>query len=66
MPQEKYDELIESFKNVKQRVLWKVDGKIPENLPSNVLARNWFAQSDFLAHPKIVLFVTHGKEKRFN
>lgn len=60
IPQEKMDVIIETFRNIKQRVLWKIDGKIPDNLPSNVLARSWFGQSDFLNHHKIVLFITHG------
>lgn len=61
MPLEKFAAILETFKNIKQRVLWKFDGEISVELPPNVLVRKWFAQSDVLAHPKVVLFVTHGE-----
>lgn len=61
MPAEKYSEIIEGFKNIKQKVLFKIDGDIPENLPENVLARRWLPLSDLFAHVKVVAFVTHGK-----
>lgn len=47
---------------MKQKVLWKFEDESLDNLkiPSNVLIRKWFPQSDILAHQNIVLFISHG------
>ncbi|XP_055910229.1 UDP-glucosyltransferase 2-like [Eupeodes corollae] len=41
--------------------LWKFDAKYlrKEKLPENAIVRQFFPQSDILAHPKIKAFVTH-------
>lgn len=60
IPNEKLLEIIETFKFIKQRVLLKIENDI-DHLPPNVIARRWFAQNELLAHPKVVLFISHGK-----
>lgn len=60
MPKEKLSEFIEAFRKIKQRVVWKYDGEAPKNLPENVKLFKWFPLSSALAHPKVVLFITHG------
>lgn len=47
---------VASFKNV--RFLWKWDGKIPDNMPSNVLTMEWFPQQEILGKvPYVVLAI---------
>lgn len=60
IPKEKLLEFIEGFRGLKQRVLWKYEGEAPKDLPENVKVLRWFPQSSALAHPKVVLFITHG------
>ena len=60
MPKEKLTAFIESFRSLKQRVLWKYEDESVLNLPPNVMVRKWMPQSDILAHKNVVLFITHG------
>lgn len=60
MPRDKLEAFVESFRGLKQKVLWKYENDSITNLPSNVLVRKWLPQSDILAHRNVVLFVTHG------
>lgn len=60
MPREKLQIFLEVFGKLKQDVLWKFEDDSLTNIPSNVKLQNWFPQSDILAHPNVVLFITHG------
>lgn len=60
MPTDKLNEFLESFKNLKQKVLWKCDLTDLPNQPSNVLIRPWLPQADILGHKNVRLFITHG------
>lgn len=53
------DEFIKAFAKIKLTVLWKFEGTI-ENLPSNVVTREWIPQCDVVAHPNVKLLITHG------
>lgn len=59
LPKEKVDIFLKAFSKLKQRVIWKYED---ESLvaPPNVLIKKWLPQSDILAHPNVVLFITHG------
>lgn len=59
MPKDKMQAILDGFSNLNQRVLWKYedDSLI---LPDNVKIGKWFPQSDILAHPNVILFITHG------
>ena len=60
MREERRLELINAFKQLKQRIIWKWDGNVTEDLPDNVIARKWLPQQDLLAHPNLRMFITHG------
>lgn len=40
--------LVETFRNVQVRVLWKYDGQI-NNLPDNIKVIQWISQQDVLS-----------------
>lgn len=52
--------VIDCFRQLKQRVIWKFEDETISNLPANVLVRKWLPQTDILAHPRVVLFISHG------
>ncbi|XP_061392908.1 uncharacterized protein LOC133328353 [Musca vetustissima] len=60
MPQAKKDEILNAFRKLKQRVLWKFEDSELEGKPENVLIRDWFPQDDILAHKNVKVFITHG------
>lgn len=47
------------FASLKVKVIWKFDDTI-DNLPPNVMIKNWLPQSDIFAHPNVKLFISHG------
>lgn len=59
MPPEKRETILKVFGSLKQRVLWKFEDD-QQKLPPNVMVRKWLPQSDILAHPNLVLFISHG------
>ncbi|KAH9636330.1 hypothetical protein HF086_012595 [Spodoptera exigua] len=59
LPDELKKGLLEVFGGLKQTVLWKFEENLP-NQPKNVHIVQWAPQQSLLAHPNLVLFVTHG------
>ncbi|KAJ8954699.1 hypothetical protein NQ318_011392 [Aromia moschata] len=60
LPNHTLNAILNVFSKLKHRVLWKFDGSSIQSKPNNVLISKWLPQSDILAHPNTVAFVTHG------
>lgn len=60
MPVEKRNAILAAFGQLKQNVIWKYEDDTIENVPANVRIEKWLPQSDVIAHPNVVLFITHG------
>lgn len=52
--------LLDCFRQLKQRVIWKFENETLAELPTNVLIRKWLPQNDILAHKNVILFIAHG------
>ncbi|XP_075984941.1 uncharacterized protein LOC142982365 [Anticarsia gemmatalis] len=59
LPVELKASLLKMFGELKQTVLWKFEEDLP-NTPKNVHILKWAPQPSILAHPKTVVFITHG------
>ena len=60
MGEEKMKVFLETFAQLSYTVIWKWDGEVMADLPSNVILQSWVPQQDLLAHPHLKVFVTHG------
>ncbi|XP_050744985.1 UDP-glycosyltransferase UGT5 isoform X2 [Drosophila biarmipes] len=60
LPEETKTVLVESFKSMPQRVIWKFEGNPPKSLGSNIYVSKLLPQQAILAHPNVKLFISHG------
>ncbi|KAH8375036.1 hypothetical protein KR200_011652 [Drosophila serrata] len=60
LPLDKRQALIDTFAQLKQRVLWKFEDTNLPGKPDNVFISDWFPQDDILAHDNVIAFITHG------
>lgn len=60
MPARIRDSIVEAFRRLPYRVVWKWEGAAIPNLPANVMTRAWLSQQDVLGHKNVRAFVTHG------
>ncbi|XP_017040180.1 UDP-glycosyltransferase UGT5 [Drosophila ficusphila] len=60
LPLDKRHALIDTFAQLKQRVLWKFEDTELPGKPANVFISDWFPQDDILAHDNVIAFITHG------
>ncbi|XP_066987462.1 UDP-glycosyltransferase UGT5-like [Macrobrachium rosenbergii] len=59
MPSKYRDMLVEAFKRLNHRILWKFERDL-KGVSDNVMIKEWLPQQDILAHPNVKLFITHG------
>ncbi|KAL0820068.1 hypothetical protein ABMA28_006013 [Loxostege sticticalis] len=59
LPDELKKSLLKMFSEIKYTVIWKFEEVLP-GVPDNVHIIQWAPQPSILAHPKCVLFITHG------
>ncbi|KAI4529888.1 hypothetical protein MG293_019744 [Ovis ammon polii] len=60
MSEDRAEVIASTFAQIPQKVLWRYDGKKPDNLGPNTQLYKWFPQNDLLGHPKTKAFITHG------
>nr|XP_010592469.2 UDP-glucuronosyltransferase 2B4-like isoform X5 [Loxodonta africana] len=58
--EERANTIASALAQIPQKVLWRFDGKKPDNLGPNTQLYKWIPQNDLLGHPKTKAFITHG------
>ena len=48
MPEETLQAFMNAFAKIPQKVIWKWESEVPENVPSNVMMTKWLSQQDLL------------------
>ncbi|XP_060528216.1 UDP-glucosyltransferase 2-like [Cylas formicarius] len=59
LPPEVLKGMFEVIRKLKQRVLWKFEADEVPEAPDNLYVSKWLPQTDILAHPNVVGFVSH-------
>nr|XP_040027692.1 UDP-glucuronosyltransferase 1A1-like [Gasterosteus aculeatus aculeatus] len=60
LPEEITSVLLEAFRQIPQKVIWRYTGKVPDRVPENVKFMTWVPQNDLLAHSGARAFITHA------
>jgi glucuronosyltransferase len=60
MPADKKQMFLSAFEKINQTVLWKWEDESTIKVPKNVIIRKWMPQNDILAHPNVIMFISHG------
>uniref|UniRef100_A0A0K8STQ8 UDP-glucuronosyltransferase n=1 Tax=Lygus hesperus TaxID=30085 RepID=A0A0K8STQ8_LYGHE len=56
----KFDAFLNVFRQLKQKVMWKVAPGMPDVQDPNIRLQTWYPQQAILAHENLKLFITHG------
>jgi len=60
LPEDKKKAMLNIFRNLKEKVLWKWEDDNLEDMPDNVMVMNYLPQQDILGHPNCKGFITHA------
>ncbi|XP_037817468.1 UDP-glucosyltransferase 2-like [Lucilia sericata] len=60
IPAETLKVILDTFRELKVKVLWKFENESLANKPDNVFIKSWYPQPSVLAHPNVKLFISHG------
>ncbi|KAM7362331.1 uncharacterized protein ACRADG_013090 [Cochliomyia hominivorax] len=60
IPSETLKVFLDTFRELKLKVLWKFEAETLPNKPDNVFIKAWYPQPSVLAHPNVKLFISHG------
>ncbi|KAM4631991.1 UDP-glucuronosyltransferase 2C1-like [Discoglossus pictus] len=55
-------EIAKGLAQLRERVIWRYTGKIPDTLGNNTMIMSWLPQNDLLSHPNTKAFIAHGGE----
>ena len=58
-PEKLEQKLLSVFRQLEERVIWKLPNVSKDDVPANVYLAKWIPQNDLLAHPNTKLFITH-------
>lgn len=59
LPKRYLDVLLEAFRRLPQRILWKYEEEL-EGAPDNVRTSPWLPQQDILGHKQVRVFLSHA------
>ena len=65
MPDIKRKVLLNVFRGLKQKILWKWETDQMEDKPPNVMLHKWLPQQDVSGHPNVKLFISHAGKGGF-
>ena len=60
LPTEKKNAFLNVFRRLRQTVIWKWEDDTLQNIPKNVVLRDWLPQKEILSHPNVKVFISHG------
>ena len=61
IPESRYSIMMNAFSRITNvNFIWRYNHPFPEHVPNHIRLIKWMPQNDVLAHPNVILFITHG------